>query len=145
MARAAASMAGARTCCRALATISSKNGTSFTTSTSTSGQPEGWPTVATSGGTVQPVHQGDTQRTSQPEGSSKNAMPIASAACGMASSGASSAPRRRWPARWCRAPATASASSTDKTVAAQPVSSVDCRLVSKPGMPSSARQASSPS
>jgi hypothetical protein len=130
---------------KAPSVISTRYGTSFSSSASTSGQPEGWPTVATSGGTAQPLKPGDTARASQPEGRIRNANPIASAECGIASIGAIQAPSRRADGRWCTKATISSASSADKAVAAQPVPSDSHVAVAKPGACASARQASRPS
>ena len=51
--------------------------------------PRGSPTVATSGGSVQPVSHGEIARTIHPDGAIRNARPIASAECGVARIGAS--------------------------------------------------------
>lgn len=78
-------------CCAAIA-ISSKKGVSLKTSSAISPSPQGSRMVCQSGGRSNPVSAGETSRSSQPEGASKKAKPMAKATWGMASMGES---RRR--------------------------------------------------
>ena len=101
--------------------------------------PKGSPTVATSGGSAQPVSQGESARAIHPEGAITNAMPIASAECGVARTGASHAPARRNHGRSCAHAQKPNASATEAKVAPSPDTSVTRRLVPNPGKATSSR------
>ena len=132
-----------RTCASAAVVISTRYGTSLTTSPSTSAAPDEWPTVATSGGTSKPVSHGETMRTIHPDGAITNARPIANAECGVARIGASQAAARGPHARPAAHAQKPNASRAEQIVAANPVASVSSTLVANPGHARSSRQASS--
>ena len=99
--------------------------------------------MATSGGSVQPVSHGDSARAIHPDGAIRNATPIAIAACGVASTGANHVPARRAMALPCATAQKPTASATETTVAATPVTSVVASDVAKPGYAKSRRHGSS--
>jgi hypothetical protein len=99
--RAIAMCASTRTCASAPTIISTRYGTSLTRSATISAMPRGSPTVATSGGTSNPVAHGESSRTIQPEGATTNARPMASAECGVARMGVTAALARRIHGRPC--------------------------------------------
>ena len=75
--------------CSCVAAAHSRNGTSLATSAAIRPRPQGSCVVAQGGGALNPVAQGDSRRSSHPLGASRNASPIAKAACGTASMGGS--------------------------------------------------------
>src|SRR5438067_7470513 len=121
------------TCCNAPAIINTRYGVSLMARQTTSGQPERWPIVVVSGGSGQPVNHGEIARAIQPDGAMRNTTPIAIAACGIASTGATKRPRRRAHERPCATPQKATAKQSDRIVAAKPVDTLVTMLVAMPG------------
>ncbi|WP_272835874.1 hypothetical protein [Paracoccus aestuarii] len=108
----------------------------MTVSPRISARPQGSPTVAMSGGRAQPI-SGASPRASQPDGASTKASPIATAAWGAASRGASTA--RTGPSRPCSAATAPKARTSDSPVAAIPVQTDSAAARPSPGMASSWR------
>src|SRR6266542_1805769 len=95
-----------------------------------------------SGGSVHPVNHGEIARAIHPEGAIKKATPIAIAACGVDSTGATNPPIRRAHERPCATPQNAMASMSEIIVAAAPVDRLVITLVVMPGEAMSRRHGS---
>ena len=101
-----------------------RNGTSLTTSTAIRPPPHGSCVVAQAGGASKPVAHGENARSNQPLGAIKKASPMANAACGTASIGASALTMRSQRGPGKLSDNSSAANATASAVAARPVQSV---------------------